>query len=375
MSSRFVWLKHLRVTILSRTRHLSALLLVLFLLSALLLEVWLISVVDMSASQPVSPDSGKSVYGVNVDMAAMIPDTPYTLRTANGGDFFNLAAQLGINALRITDVQWEISGKEYSSATWRWIFEKAQAYRMKIILLLEGNSEHPASDQAYTLLDRYGLAHSQALWVVDMNNEPDVSDSHVLAALQKEAAYVRLVAPGVPITIGGWKSLLPGHPGAFDWQNPADIPKFITLVDIVSPHLYQFEEGAQLGFSPRQWTQQFLNAVQQRAQRKPVLLEEFGASNGLAPTTEPTPTGSPQWQASVYQGVLQEVAVEHSQGVLGAVAWIIAPRPAFPDTYEGDMTGWALVLNHGQRLLPAAKAFSAAGGYTQAQAFHWPSSL
>ncbi len=362
-------MKDLRVNNLSRTRYLSALLIVLLLLPAFLLEVWLISIVEMNASQPVSPDSVKSVYGVNVDMATMIPDTPYTVMTAKGGNFFDLAAQLGINTLRITDVQWEIGGEEYSSATWRWVFEQAQDHRMKIILLLEGNSEHTASDQAYTLLDRYELAHSQSLWVVDLNNEPDVSDPHVLSALQKEAAYVRLVAPGVPITIGGWKSQLPGHPGEFDWQNPADILRFITLVDIVSPHLYQFEEGAQLGFSPRQWTQKFLNAVQQHAQRKPILLEEFGASNGLASTTEATPTGSPQWQASVYQGVLQEVAAEHNQGVIGAVAWIIAPRPAFPDTYEGDMTGWAFVLNHGRRLLPAADVFSAAEGDTQAQTF------
>lgn len=318
----------------------------------------------------MSQNTATGIYGVNVDMAAMIPDTPYTVTAAHGGNFFDLAAQLGINTLRITDVQWELGGEEYARATWQWVFKEAQDHRMKIILLLEGNTEHTASDQAHTLLDRYGLAHSQALWVVDINNEPDVSDPRVLSALQQEAAYVRLVAPGVPITIGGWKSQLPGHPGAFDWQNPADIPRFITLVDVVSPHLYQFEEGAQLGFSPQQWTQKFLHAVQQKARRKPILLEEFGASNGAAPTTEPTPTGSPQWQASVYQGVLQEVAAEHTQGVLGAVAWIIAPRPAFPDTYEGDMTGWALVLNHGQRLLPAAKAFSAAEEDTQAQTVH-----
>src|SRR5579885_1267243 len=36
-------------------------------------------------------------YGVNVDISAMIAGSGYTVRAANGGDFFDLAAQLGIN--------------------------------------------------------------------------------------------------------------------------------------------------------------------------------------------------------------------------------------------------------------------------------------
>ena len=101
--------------------------------------------------------------------------------------------------------------------------------------------------------------------------------------------------------------------------------------------------------------------MRQEAQGKPILLEEFGAVNGLPPTVQSTPPGSPEWQASVYRGVLQEVTAEHEQGVIGAVAWIIAPRPTPPNYNDdqGDMTSWAIVLNHGQRLLPAAEVFSA----------------
>jgi Cellulase (glycosyl hydrolase family 5) len=301
------------------------------------------------------------VYGVNVDMTAMIPGTPYTITTAGGGNFFDLATQLGINTLRITDVQWEMTGKEYSQSDWHYVFDEAVLHHIRIILLLMGGGEHTAIEQAHILLDQYHLAYAPALWLVDLANEPDVDDSQQMAAIREEAAYVRQITPGVPLTIGGWKSQIPGQPGQFDWQDQDDIPKFIDLVDVVSPHLYQFEIGSQQGFTPQQWTQRFLSATRLQAGHKPILLGEFGAGNGLAATTGPTPAGSFQWQEYVYQGVLQEVKKEHSQNVIGAVAWMIAPRPGFPpgpDNYEGDMSGWAFVLNQGQRLLPAAKQFS-----------------
>jgi hypothetical protein len=238
-------------------------------------------------------------YGDNVDMTAMIPGTPYTVTTVSGGNFFDLAAQLGINTLRTTDVQWALSGKEHSQAAWRYVFTEAENHHLNNILLLVGGGEHSAIEHAHTLLDHYGLAHAPARWLVDLDNEPNLSDPRHMTEPREEAAYVHQVAPTVPVTIGGWKS--------------------------------------------------------------EVLLEEFGAGNGLAPTTDPTPTGSPEWQASVYRGVLQEVAAQHDQGVLGAVAWIIAPCPAWPnsESYERDMTGWAFALNRGQRLLPAAREFAA----------------
>jgi hypothetical protein len=327
---------------------------------ALLLAVLFIGLSFSSIVQkPQQSFSSNVVYGVNVDITAMISGTSYTVRTASGGNFFDLAAQLGINTLRITDVRWATTGEERSQATWQHVFDEAESHHMNVILLLVGGGEHSAIEHAHTLLDHYGLSHAPALWLVDLGNEPDVSDPQEMTELREEAAYVHQVAPKVPVTIGGWKSEVPGHPEWFNWQDPADIPKLIDLVDVVSPHLYEFDQGIQRGFTPRQWTRRFLNAVRQEARGKPILLEEFGAGNGLAPSADPSPTGSPEWQASVYLGVLQEVSAEHDQGVIGAVAWIVAPRPAFPDSYEGDMTGWAFVLNHGQRLLPAAEEFSA----------------
>jgi hypothetical protein len=337
--------------------------------SALLFGLWLVGCISaytiFARQQLLAP--ANMAYGVNVDMTAMIPNTPYTITTRQGGNFFDLATQLGINTLRITDVQWETSGKEYSRSTWQYVFDEAERHHLHVILLLEDGGEFSALQQAHTLLGHYGLAHAPALWLVDLYNEPDLSDPQLMTVLHEEAAYVREVAPRVPITIGGWKSRIPDRPRKFDWQDPVDIPKFITLVDIVSPHLYEFEYGVRQGLSPRQWTERFLHAVHQEAQRKPILLEEFGAVNGLAPTSELGTTGSPEWQASVYRSVLQETAAEYDQGVIGALAWIIAPRPtmSYPHNYDRNMVGWAFVLNHGRQLLPAAREFSAATHYGQ----------
>ncbi|MBA2286261.1 MAG: hypothetical protein H0W02_12315 [Ktedonobacteraceae bacterium] len=301
-------------------------------------------------------------FGVNVDMTAMIPGTPYTIQTAQNHDFFDLAVHLHINTIRITDIHWETTGEEYAQSLWQQVFDQAAQHHIRIILLLEDGGDHSAIQQAHTLLGSYGLAHARSLWLVDLYNEPDISDPRRMTALREEASYVQQVAPGVPVTIGGWKSAIQHQPDTFDWENPADIPRFIHLVNIVSPHLYTFEDAAKLGRSPRRLTEQFLDAVRKESSHKPILLEEFGASNGLAPTNQPASVGSLTWQASVYRGVLQAVSAEYTQGVMGAIAWIIAPRPGVSNpgltNFEGDMTGWALILNHGKRLLPAAQEFS-----------------
>ncbi len=329
----------------------------------LLLLLFIVSLIAyISVSTRMKTPSSTTACGVNVDMTAMIPDTAYTIKTTSGSNFFDLAAHLSINTIRITDIRWETTGKEYSRNLWHYVFDQAIRHHIHIILLLEDGGDYSAVQQAHTLLGKYGLAHSPALWLIDLYNEPDLSNSQLMTTIRQEAVYARHIAPKIPITLGGWKSALPDQPGKFDWQNPTDISKFIHLVDIVSPHLYEFEQGAALGFTPQRWTERFLHAVREKSLRKPILLEEFGASNGLAPTNRPATIGGLTWQAAVYRGVLQEVAAESNQDVIGSVAWIIAPRPSVANpgiaNFEGDMTGWSLVLNHGERLLPAAKEFS-----------------
>lgn len=324
-------------------------------------SVGLVVACDIAPLPPHATGVSTLLYGVNVDMTAMIPGTPYTITSAAGGNFFDLAMQLGINTIRVTDIQWEHTGQEYPVAMWRYVFSQAESHQMRVILLLSDGKDHSALQQARTLLGQYGLAQSPALWLVDLYNEPDVSDPQIMNALHEEAAYVHEVAPRTLVTVGGWKSQKPGNPGQYRWQEPADVSSLLGLVDVVSAHLYGFVEGAQRGDTPQRWTQLYLDALRQRVQGKPILLEEFGAGNGSGPgpAGEAQAAGSPGWQASVYCGVLQEVSVEQRQGVIGAVAWIIAPRPAQPGSKEGDLRGMAFVLANGSHVLPAAQVYFA----------------
>jgi endo-1,4-beta-mannosidase len=312
----------------------------------------------MSTYKSPGMHSSNVAYGVNVDMTAMIPGTPYTVTTASGGNFFDLAAQLGINTLRITDSLWESTGEEYSQATWRYVFDEAEHHHVHVILLLIDSEQHTAIQQAHTLLGDYGLAQSPALWLVDLYNEPNLSDPQLMAALRKEAAYVHQIAPAVPITIGGWKTSIPGTTD-YSWQRPQDLSYIIDLVDIVAYHNYGYTQAYKHGISPQTFAHQSLAAVRQYAKGKPIIIEEFGGTNGLAPVgNADSSNGTLQSQAAIYQGVLQEVAAEGSQGVIGAIGWIFSPRPT-DSSLGGDMTGWSLVLNNGLRILPAANSFAA----------------
>ena len=116
-------------------RRLSVLLLGLVVV-ALLVGLWFRSTIENRSAYKLPQAPSKIAYGVNVDITAMIPDTPYTVRTANGGNFFDLAAQLGINTLRITDVRWTMSGQVRSQATWHHVFDEVESHHMNIILLL-----------------------------------------------------------------------------------------------------------------------------------------------------------------------------------------------------------------------------------------------
>jgi hypothetical protein len=110
--------------------------------------------------------------------------------------------------------------------------------------------------------------------------------------------------------------------------------------------------------TPEQWTRTFLDSIRRYANGKPVFLEEWGASNGIAPARGAGEVrGTQQTQAAIYRGVLHEVDAERSDGVLGSTSWIFSPRYPRAGTPDGDMTGWSIVLHNGAQELPAAAAF------------------
>jgi len=307
------------------------------------------SATPLASSTPARTPSRASLNGVTVDVSSLIPGTPYTIRAPGGGDFFDMARQLNIKVIRIGDSRWITTGAEYTAAQWQHVYARAAANGIKIIQLMQSQA------QERLLLQTYGLATSPALWMVDLQNEPTINDPTVLSALKAQAAYTHRVAPGIPVTIGGWKVAIRGRRNAI-FQRPSDLSRIIGIVDVVSAHLYGLTQLLRNGGNPEQRTISYLDNIRKYANGKPVFLEEWGANNGLAPPRGAGEVqGSVETQATIYRGVLQAVDAMRSDGVLGSTSWIFSPRS--PRDRAGSQKGWSIVLHNGAQVLPAATAF------------------
>ena len=307
------------------------------------------SATPMASSAPARTPSRGSLNGVNVDVGSLTPGTRYTITAPDGGDFFDLARQLNIKVIRITDSRWAKTGAEYTAAQWQHVYARAAATGVKIIQLMQSHAHERL------LLQTYGLATSPALWMVDLQNEPTINDPTVLSALKAQAAYTHRVAPGIPVTIGGWKVAIRGRRNAI-FQRPSDLSRIIGIVDVVSAHLYGLTQLLRNGGNPEQRTISYLDNIRKYANGKPVFLEEWGANNGLAPPRGAGEVqGSVETQATIYRGVLQAVDAMRSDGVLGSTSWIFSPRS--PRDRAGSQKGWSIVLHNGAQVLPAATAF------------------
>ena len=306
------------------------------------------SATPLASSTPARTPSRASLNGVTVDVSSLIPGTPYTIRAPGGGDFFDMARQLNIKVIRIGDSRWITTGAEYTAAQWQHVYARAAANGIKIIQLMQSQA------QERLLLQTYGLATSPALWMVDLQNEPTINDPTVLSALKAQAAYTHRVAPGIPVTIGGWKVATSGR--LLVWQRPSDLSLIVGIVDVVSPHLFGLTHHLLNGVSPEQRTRTYLDTIRQYANGKPVFLEEWGASNGLGGALGAGEVqGTQKTQATIYRGVLQAVDADRCDGVLGSTSWIFSSR--YPFVRGGDQTGWSIVLHNGAQVLPAATAF------------------
>jgi len=306
------------------------------------------SATPMASSAPARTPSRGSLNGVNVDVGSLTPGTRYTITAPDGGDFFDLARQLNIKVIRITDSRWAKTGAEYTAAQWQHVYARAAATGVKIIQLMQSHAHERL------LLQTYGLATSPALWMVDLRNEPTINDPTVLSALKAQAAYTHRVAPGIPVTIGGWKVATSGR--LLVWQRPSDLSLIVGIVDVVSPHLFGLTHHLLNGVSPEQRTRTYLDTIRQYANGKPVFLEEWGASNGLGGALGAGEVqGTQKTQATIYRGVLQAVDADRCDGVLGSTSWIFSSR--YPFVRGGDQTGWSIVLHNGAQELPAATAF------------------
>ena len=309
-------------------------------------------------------NSRSAFYGENVDMSQILPSSTSYVVNGKGEDLIDIAANLGVNVIRITNAKRSFNNDAdaiYTRDQWSQVLDKMQSKGIKAIILIEtetNNSDYYAPDirhyylhlvQAY--IDSDVFSHSD-VYAVDIKNEPLLTDANV-RMLRTAHSMIKAKYPNLKQTVGWWASTTtprdPYNPNNYNWSDFTAGQKIADIVDFYAIHMYGGLDSTNLGtgLNSNLRTKVFISQVENGLQtKKPILIEEFGEANGDAVSDQET-IGSPQLQANIYQGVYQALKEMHSNQILGAVAFDFYSRDQYPDA-------WAIVKNKGNDLLPAA---------------------
>ena len=309
-------------------------------------------------------DSTPTFYGENIDMSQILPTSQHYVVNSKGQDLIDIAANLGINLVRITNAERSFNNTAdsvYTGDQWNQVLKKMQRKGMKALILLETDSNNGAyytpdiRSMYLDLVQEYidsGLFSNPDVYAVDMKNEPLLTDANV-KMLQTAHTMIKAKYPNLKQTIGWWATIKTPedlyHPKNYNWSDFSAGQKIANIVDFYSIHMYGGLDSANLGagLNPDLRTKVFISQVENGLQtKKPILIEEFGEANGDAVSDADT-IGSPQLQATIYQGVYQALKEMHSSQVLGSVAFDFYSRNQYADA-------WAIVKNNGDYLFPAA---------------------
>jgi len=308
-------------------------------------------------------NSTPTFYGENIDMSQILPTSQHYVVNSKGEDLIDIAANLGINLIRITNSQRSFNNHAdsvYTGDQWNQVLSKMQSKGIKALILIEiasnnGNYYTPDIRPAYLkLVQEYidsGVFSNPDVYAVDIKNEPLLTDANV-NMLQAAHAMIKAKYPNLKQTIGWWASAKspkdPYNPNNYNWSDFSAGQKIANLVDFYSIHMYALDtDNFGIGLNPDLKTKVFISQVENGLQtKKPILIEEFGEANGDAVSDQDT-IGSPQLQADIYQGVYQALKEMQSSQIIGAVAFDFYSRNQYPDA-------WAIVKNHGDYLFPAA---------------------
>jgi len=299
-------------------------------------------------------------YGENIDMSQILPTSQYYVVNSKGQDLIDIAANLGINLIRITNVRRSFNNNAdsvYTEDQWNQVLNKMQSKGMKAIILIEnGDAYTPEIRPVYLhLVQEYidsGVFANPDVYAVDIKNEPLLTDANV-SMLQTAHNMIKAKYPNLKQTIGWWATPEspkdPYNPNNFNWSDFSAGQKLANIVDFYSIHMYGGLDSDYLGIglNPDLRTKVFVSQVENGLQtKKPILIEEFGEANGDA-VSDQEKIGSPQLQANIYQGVYQALKDMHSSQLIGSVAFDFYSRNQYPDA-------WAIVKNNGDYLFPAA---------------------
>jgi hypothetical protein len=309
-------------------------------------------------------NSTPTFYGENIDMSQILPTSQHYVVNSKGQDLIDIAADLGINLIRITNVQRSFNNNAdavYTGDQWNQVLSKMQSKGIKALILIETESNNgdyytPDIRPAYLhLVQEYidsGVFANPDVYAVDIKNEPLLTDAN-LSMLQVAHTMIKAKYPHLKQTIGWWATPKlpkdPYNPNNYNWSDFSAGQKIANIVDFYSIHMYGGLDSDNLGIglNPDLKTKAFVSQVENGLQtKKPILIEEFGEANGDAVSDQDT-IGSPQLQANIYQGVYQALKEMHRSQIIGAVAFDFNSRDQYPDA-------WAIVKNNGNYLFPAA---------------------
>ena len=308
-------------------------------------------------------DSKSVFYGENIDMSQILPTSQHYVVNSKGQDLIDIAADLGINLVRVTNGVRSFNNHAdaiYTKDQWDQVLSKMQSKGIKALIVIETASSNgdyytPDIRPVYLhLVQKYidsGVFANPDVYAVDIKNEPLLTDAN-LKMLQAAHTMIKAKYPNLKQTIGWWaspkSSVDPYNPNNYDWSDFSAGQKIANLVDFYSIHMYGLgTSNFGIGLNPDLKAKVFLSQVQSGLKtQKPILIEEFGEANGNAVSDQET-IGSPQLQAIVYQGVYQALKEMHSSQIIGSVAFEFYSRNQYPDA-------WAIVKNKGDYLFPAA---------------------
>lgn len=177
-----------------------------------------------------------------------------------------------------------------------------------------------------------GGSFPPALAGIEVANEPTV-DPSTIPDLAQAIAAAHAEAPGIPVTIGGWRAPKTKGQG-FLYNDPSTAPAVVPLVDFVSAHLYPDNAVPSRQHPDRSSTdpsafaayaRSFLQALVADAKGKPVFVGEFGGRSGLGGGPAASQGGSPAHQQAVVQAVADVLVSEADHGLTGGTAWWLEP--------------------------------------------------
>jgi hypothetical protein len=282
-------------------------------------------------------NSAPGFYGENIDMSQILPTSEHYIVNRKGQDLIDIATDLGINLVRITNAKRSFNNNAdavYTGEQWNQVLSKMQSKGIKALILIETDSNNgdyytPDIRPVYLdLVQKYidsGVFSNPDVYAVDIKNEPLLTDANI-NKLQAAHAMIKAKYPHLKQTIGWWatdkSSKDPYNSNNYNWSDFSSGQKIANIVDFYSIHMYTLDTDTfGIGLNPDLRTKVFLLQVGNGLQtKKPILIEEFGEANGDAVSDQDT-IGNPQLQAKIYQGVYQALKEMHSNQLIGSVAF------------------------------------------------------